>query len=83
MRRVLAHAKAAYVIPEGDARRLMDEGYAPEPCGAEVAPEKTILFVHEARLAAIEARRPIRVGLGPEFLAARAIALVPFEDTGR
>lgn len=79
LRRVLADAKGAYAISEDDARRLVAEGYAPEPCGAELAPEKTIIFVDGPRLAALASRRPIPVALGPEFLAARAVALVPFE----
>jgi hypothetical protein len=80
LRRVLADARAAYTISEEDARRLTAEGYRPEPCGRDVAPEKTILFVDERRLSRIETRRPIPIGLGPEFLAARAIALLPFEE---
>lgn len=83
LRRVLADASAAYEISDEDARRLVAEGYRPEPCGGEVAPEKTILFVDERRLSKIETRRPIRVGLGPDLLAARAIAVVPFDEGRR
>jgi hypothetical protein len=78
---VLADARSAYVISGEDAARLVAEGHTPAPCGAEVAPEKTILFVNEERLSHVESRRPIAVGLGPEFLTARAIALVPFDET--
>ena len=81
LRRVLAQAQTAYDIPEEEARGLLAEGYRPEPCGGEVAPEKTILFVDEARLSRIATRRQIPVGLGPEFFAARAIALVPFDES--
>jgi hypothetical protein len=81
LRRVLADAKAAYEISEKDAGRLVSEGYRPEPCGEDVAPAKTILFVDEPRLCRIEVRRPIRVGLGPDFLAARVIALLPFDPS--
>jgi hypothetical protein len=80
LRRVLADARAAYVISQADAARLIAEGYRPEPCGCEIAPEKTILFVSEAQLASLNAPRPIRVGLDPEFLAATAVALVPFDE---
>jgi hypothetical protein len=82
LRRVLAGASAAYAITDGDARRLVAEGYQPEPCGLDLAPEKTILFVDEARLSAFE-RRPIPLNLGPEFLAAQAIALTPFSHVER
>ena len=44
-----------------------------------MAPEKTILFVDERRLAKVGARRSIPVNLGPDFLAAKAIALIPFD----
>lgn len=83
LRRVLADAKAAYVISDQDARRLMAEGYAVEACGSNVTPEKTILFVDEQRLAGLESRSPIPVGLGPSFLGAGAIALVGFDDVRR
>ena len=83
LRRVLADARAAYVISDDDARRLVEEGHQPEACGTEVAPEKTMLFVDEARLSGLISRRQIPVGLGPAFLAARAIALVPFEEARR
>ena len=80
LRRVLADARAAYVISDADARRLVAEGYRREACGREVAPEKTILFVDEWRLSKLEACRPIPLSLGPDFLSARAIALIAFDD---
>ena len=79
LRRVLCDARAAYVISEEDANRLIIEGHQPEACGREVTPEKMILFVDEHRLATLESPRSIPVGLGPEFLAARAIALARFD----
>jgi hypothetical protein len=79
VRRALAHARAAYAIPDEDAGRLIVEGHEPLPCGRRLAPEKTILFVDEARLAAVSGRRAIPVGLGPEFFTASAVALVPFD----
>ena len=80
LRRVLSDARVACVISEDDARRLVMKGYTPEACGLQVAPEKTILFVDEHGLADLETRR-IPVVLGPEFLAARAIALIPFDES--
>jgi len=47
--------------------------------GRDIAPEKTILFVDESRLHTLDSRRPIPVGLDPEFLQARVIALVAFD----
>lgn len=81
LRRVLAAARAAYVISNDDARHLVAEGYREEPCGCEVSPEKSLIFVDEQRLATIASRREIRVGLGPEFLQATAVALLPFEGS--
>lgn len=80
LRRVLAGAREAYVISDDEAKRLVAERYEPEACGREVAPEKTLLFVDERRLSKISARRPIPVTLGPDFLAASAVALVAFDD---
>ncbi len=79
LRRLLADAKAAYVITDDEARQLAADGYRPEPSGRDLAPEKTILFVDESRLRTLAGRRPIPVGLGPEFLQARVIALVAFD----
>lgn len=78
LRRVLADAERAFVIDAGDARQLAEEGYIPEPCGAEIAPPKTILFVDEKRLAGLASRRPVPVTLGPDLLTETAIALIPF-----
>jgi hypothetical protein len=79
LRRVLADASAAYAIAEEDAYRLRAEGYVSEACGAEIEPPKLLLFVDARRLDAIGSRRHIPVGLGPDFLAAPAVALVPFD----
>ena len=80
LRRALADARAAYAISADDARRLVAEGYTDLACGREIAPEKAIVFVDERRLEKVEKRRPIRVDLGPAFLAADAVALVRFEE---
>ena len=80
LRRVLANARAAYVIPDDEASRLVAEGYRPELCGREVSPEKTILFVDEPRLSKVATRRQIPVNLGPDFLAATAVALIAFDE---
>ena len=80
IRRVLADAKEAYVISIGDAKRLLTEGYKEEACGAQVEPQKTIIFVDPMRLAHLQSRRRIPVRLGPDFLLAAAVALVPFDS---
>jgi hypothetical protein len=79
LRRVLADAEWAFLVDDDDARRLIEEGYVPEPCGAELAPPKTIVFVDDERLASIPSRRPVPVMLGPDLLIHTAIALVPFD----
>jgi hypothetical protein len=78
LRRTLADARLAFAISEDDAAQLLAEGYAPAPCGAEIEPPKTILFVDEARLETVSSRRPITANLGTGFLTARSIALVRF-----
>ena len=80
LRRVLTRARTAFVISDADARRLVADGYRAEPCGRELSPEKTLIFVDESRLSSIANRREIPVRLGPEFFAASSVALVPFTD---
>jgi hypothetical protein len=80
LRRVLADAKAAYAISEEDAARLAAEGCRMHAAGEAVDPAKIILFVDEVRLSTVASSRSIPVRLGPEFLAARAVALVPFDN---
>ena len=80
LRRALADARAAFAISNADAQRLLAEGYVPHACGTMVEPGKTMLYVGEARLASLESRRPIPVRLGPDLLAAAAVALLPFDE---
>jgi hypothetical protein len=70
LRRVLADAQAAYVITGEDLHRLLAEGYEPEACGMEIAPEKVLLFVDKERVNGLGSRRQIPVALGPDFLSA-------------
>ena len=83
LRRVLADARDAFQISDEDAQRLLSEGYTVEACGGQISPAKIILFVDEERLDTLESRRAIPVRLGPEFLAASAVALVPFHPGRR
>ena len=80
IRRVLVDAKEAYVISAADTERLLMEGYKAEACGAQLAPEKTLIFVDPVRVKRLESRRPIPVRLSPEFLSATAVALVRFDS---
>ncbi|MBI1876032.1 MAG: hypothetical protein HYS05_19375 [Acidobacteria bacterium] len=79
LRRVLADASAAYVIPRDEAQRLVAEGRRAEPVGEELEPPKVIVFVAAERLARIASARPVPVRLGGEVLAAECLALIPFE----
>ena len=78
LRRLLADASAAYVIPEAEADRLLAEGHAAEPVGAELEQPKVILFVSRDRVARVEGARELRLRLDQELLAAPHLALVRF-----
>jgi len=79
LRRVLADANEAHVIPREEARKLIAEGYLPEPIGNEMAPPKLIVFVPTERLARIASTRPVPVRLCGELLMAETLALTRFE----
>jgi hypothetical protein len=81
LRRVLTEAREAYEISAADAETLLVEGYAAEPCGRELSPEKLLIFVPPARLERVTHKRRLEVGLGAAFLAAQAVGLVRFEAT--
>ncbi len=80
LRRVLADAREAFVVSEGDAKKLVEQGHRPEPVGDELQPPKLIVFAPAERIAAIASARQIPVGLGVEFLEAPCVALVRFGD---
>lgn len=81
--RVLADAAELWAISEDEAERLMAEGFFPDPVGRELEPPKRLLRVSRARLDLIAGRRLIPASLGPEFLAARSVALVCFTSEDR
>lgn len=83
LRRVLAYAREAYVVPAEEANRLIAEGYRPDPVGQELAPARVILLVPRERVAGIAAARPLPVRLNAEMLSAECLALVPFDDEAR
>ena len=80
LRRVLADAAEAYVVPGPDMNRLLEEGYRAEPVGDAFEPPKVIVFVPRERIASIAAARPIPVRLEGDLLAAEHLALVRFDE---
>jgi hypothetical protein len=81
LRRVLADASAAFVIPLDEARKLIAEGHRDEPVGHELEPPKLIVFAQADRLAQIASARSMPVRLSGELLEAECLALTPFEPT--
>ncbi|HEV8323986.1 MAG TPA: hypothetical protein VG389_20385 [Myxococcota bacterium] len=79
LRRVLADAAEAWIIPEEQAAVLVGEGVRPEAVGAALEPPRVILFVPRERLERIAGRRGVALHLSPELLAAKALALVRFD----
>jgi len=79
LRRLLADAGAAYIIPEDEARTLVAEGHREEPVGLELDPPKLIVMASSARIAQITSAQPVPIRLGGDLLAARTLALTPFE----
>jgi hypothetical protein len=79
LRRLLADASAAFVIPAEEASALLSEGFRAEAVGQELAPPKVILFVSSDRIARITSARPVPVRLGREVLEAACLALTPFD----
>ena len=81
LRRVLADAESAYSISLSEVQRLEEEGFTREPVGAEIEPQKVIIFVPAARLEHIPKKSRLRVALDAEFFAARCVDLSRFEHT--
>ena len=79
LRRVLADASAAYVIAEDDARQLAAEGCRTESVGQALEPQKLIVIAPSGRIAMIASARQVPVRLSGELLAAKCLALAPFE----
>jgi hypothetical protein len=78
LRRALALAKEAYVLPREGAERLLDEGYPADPVGRELEPPRTIVLVPPERAARLAGARPVAVRLTADLLGAEGLALVPF-----
>ena len=78
--RFLAHSEAIWQVSEDTVAILVAEGYAPDPCGAELEPPKTLIRVPRERLECLRGARSLPVTLGAEFLAARCVVAVGFEE---
>ena len=85
LRRVLADAESAWAIPCDEAERLEREGFHREVVGAELHPEKFLIFIPRWRLEKIAERARLKMRLDTEFFAAPCIALLHFakEKEGR
>jgi hypothetical protein len=79
LRRVLADASAAYVVPEDEAQRLVAEGCRVEPVGRELQPPKVILRASASRVEQIVSARQVPVRLGGPLLAAPCLVMTPFD----
>ena len=66
LRRVLADAESVFSIPCSEVKRLEEEGYRRESVGAEIEPQKVILFVPAARLEQIPEKTRLRVAQNME-----------------
>jgi len=80
LRRVLADAESAFAISNSEIEKLEAEGYKREPVGAEIEPQKVILFVPAARIEEIPGKRRLLVALDADFFAAPCVVLRRFED---
>jgi hypothetical protein len=80
LRRALAAAAEAFVVPEDECEELLKEGFRALPVGKELEPSKTILFVTRERARAIVKKAPLALSLGPELMEARALILIPFNE---
>jgi hypothetical protein len=81
LRRVLADASQAFIVPSDETRRLVSEGHRVESVGYELEPPKLIVFAPADRVAQIGSALSVPVRLGAELLAAECLVLTPFEQT--
>ena len=78
-RAALAHAQDAYVIDDEIAQALIAEGYVADQRGRGLEPPRTLVWVTADRVARLDGARPIALRIDADLLAARCLALVPFE----
>lgn len=77
-RAALARASAAYAIDEETAAALLAEGWQADDRGRGLEPPRVLVWISAERAAALAGARRIALRMGPELLAARVLALVPF-----
>jgi hypothetical protein len=83
LRRVLADTEFAFAIDDADADALAREGGAELQVGRELAPAKRLYLVDRERAERLSSRVPLVVRIGMDLLAARNVALVPFEGVAK
>ena len=77
--RLLAFARSAWALSEGDADLLFAAGHSPHPVGLELEPPRRLFIIAEEKLASLASAREVALRASPEILGCRTLALVPFE----
>ena len=80
-RAALAHAKEAYIIDDVTLATLIAEGCQADTRGEGFEPPRALIWISAKRAALLPRPVGIPLRLNPELLAARNLALVPFETT--
>jgi hypothetical protein len=78
-RAALAHAQEAYILDDETAQALIGEGNIVDERGRGLEPPRTLIWITADRVARFQAARPVELRLDAELLAARYLALIPFE----
>jgi len=78
-RAALAHAREAYAIDDATAAALLAEGFLDDDRGRGLEPPRTIIWLSAERAGRITGARQIVLRIDAALLAARCLALVPFE----
>jgi len=60
---------------------LLAEGFVADDRGRGLEPQRTIVWITEARAAQLVNARPLVLRLDAELLGARCLALVPFPES--
>lgn len=79
-RAALAHARDAYAIDDATVAALIAEGFTADDRGRGLEPPRAIVWITAQRADSLTGARPIALRLDAELLAARCLALVPFES---
>ena len=73
LRRALTFAEEAYALPPDEAKRLLAQGYRPEPVSRELEPPRVLLFVPAARVARMGGMGEVSRARDPRRRARRAL----------